>query len=201
MRIITEKKILVATHNQGKLEEFRRLLSPFEVEVVSAAQIGLAEPEETGQTFSENAVLKATLSSKASGLVSLADDSGLCVNALSGRPGLYSARWAGEKRDFFVAMKRINDELGDAPDRSAYFFCALAVAWPDGHVEIIEERCDGKIVWPPRGANGHGYDPVFVPKGDDRAFAEMSFEEKNGVSHRGKALRALAKKMFDTRNS
>jgi len=196
MRKISEKKIVIATHNNGKLREFQELLLPYGVEIASAAQLGLVEPEETGSTFAENALIKAWAAAKAANCVALADDSGLCVNALEGKPGIYSARWAGEGKDFSLAMKRVHEELGGVQDRSAYFTCVLALAWPDGHSEIIEGRCEGEIVWPPRGDKGMGYDPVFVPAGEVRTFAEMGSEEKNARSHRGKALREFIDKFF-----
>lgn len=184
-------RLIIATHNAGKLREFQALLGPYVKEIVSSGQLGLPEPEETGMTFEENALIKARAAAKESGCVVLADDSGLCVNALGGQPGLHSARWGGRNKDFVVAMKRIHDELGDAKDRSAYFMCVLVMVWPDGREVVIEGRCDGHIAWPPRGDKGHGYDPVFVPEGYDRTFAEMDDGEKNALSHRGKALRKL----------
>lgn len=188
MRLFSDKKLVIATHNPGKLVEFRDLLAPFGVEVTSAGDLGLPEPEETGTTFHENAMLKALAAAKASGVPALADDSGLCVNALGGEPGLYTGRWGGPEKDFMKAMARVNDLLGDAKDRSAYFICVLALAWPDGHTETVEGRCPGQIVWPVRGNGGHGYDPCFQPDGETRTFAEMSLEEKHGYSHRGRAI-------------
>lgn len=196
MRQFSGSKLVIATHNSGKLREFQKLLSPYVKEIVSSAQLGLPEPEETGNTFAENALLKASMAAKAANGVALADDSGLCVNALGGQPGIFSARWAGESKDFVHAMKRVHDELGEGFDRSAYFICVLALAWPDGHAELIEGRCSGEITWPPRGENGLGYDPVFVPEGQKRSFAEMDGEEKNILSHRGKALREMMEKHF-----
>ena len=198
MRRFIGDKLVIATHNAGKLREFQALLAPYVKEIVLAAQLGLPEPEETGATFAENALLKARAAATAFGCMALADDSGLCVTALGGKPGLYSARWAGPEKDFAKAMQRIQDELGTSVDRSAYFLCVLALAWPDGHAEIIEGRCDGTMVWPPRGEKGLGYDPVFVPEGYDRTFAEMNAEEKHTLSHRGKASRALVEKCFAT---
>lgn len=196
MRRFTGGTLVIATHNPGKLQEFRELLGTRVPEIVPAGELNLPEPEETGDTFLENAIIKARAAAKASGHVALADDSGLCVTALGGKPGLHSARWAGPDKDFNAAMKRIHDELGASPGRSAYFVCVLALIWPDGHAGIIEERCNGTIVWPPRGNKGHGYDPVFMPDGHDRTFAEMDAAEKHALSHRGKALRALAERYF-----
>ncbi|HYI04312.1 MAG TPA: non-canonical purine NTP pyrophosphatase, partial [Reyranella sp.] len=164
-------KLVVATHNRGKAGEIRTMLSPFGVEIVSAAELGLPVPEETGTTFEENATLKALAATRASGLPALADDSGLSVVALDGQPGLYTADWEGPTRDAMVGMKRIQDELAKrkVPDtdaaRGATFHCVLALAWPDEHVELVHGTLDGRIVWPPRGSGGHGYDPCFQPFG------------------------------------
>ncbi|WP_367160642.1 RdgB/HAM1 family non-canonical purine NTP pyrophosphatase [Kozakia baliensis] len=181
-------KIVLASHNKGKLEEFRVLFAPTGIEIVSAAELGLPEPEETADSFAGNAEIKALAAARASGLPALADDSGFCVRALDGRPGIYSARWGGPTRDFDAAMARVNDELGASPDRHAAFVAVLCLAWPDGETRCVEGRCEGEAVWPPRGAGGHGYDPIFVPKGETRSFAEMNGDEKNAVSHRGRAL-------------
>lgn len=183
--------LVIATHNPGKLTEFRALLRDHVPNIASAGELGLPEPEETGTTFVENALLKATAAAKASNRVALADDSGLCVTALQGDPGLYSARWAGPNKDFASAMRKVHEALGDNPDRSAYFIAVLALVWPDGRQEIFEGRSDGQIVWPPRGTHGHGYDPIFQPEGETRTFAEMPPGEKDAISHRGKALRSL----------
>jgi XTP/dITP diphosphohydrolase len=193
MRRFTDSKLVIATHNPGKVREFRDLLGSRVPEIVSAGELGLPEPEEPGETFLENAIIKARAAAKASGHVALADDSGLCVAALGDKPGLHSARWAGPERDFGKAVQRIHDELGANTDSSAYFLCVLALVWPDGHAETVEGRCNGKIIWKPRGNKGHDYDPWFVPEGHDRTFAEMDAAEKNALSHRGKALRALVK--------
>lgn len=191
MRRFDGGKLVLATHNKGKLAEFRDLLAPYGVEVVSAGDLSLPEPEENGADFRENALIKARAAATAAKLPALADDSGLCVLALGGKPGLYSSRWGGPEKDFFKAMRRVHEELGEASDRSAYFICVLALVWPDGHEEIVEGRCEGKIIWPLRGAGGHGYDPCFQPKGESRTFAEMGAEEKHALSHRGHALRGL----------
>jgi XTP/dITP diphosphohydrolase len=195
---------VIATHNSGKLREIGDLLSPYGIEVQSAAARGLPDVEETGTTFLANARIKAMVAAAASGLPALADDSGLVVDALGGAPGVYSARWAGPKRDFGGAMQKIEDELRargalDAHSRSAHFACALSVAWPDAHVEEFEGRIDGTIVWPPRGGAGFGYDPIFLPDGFHRTFGEMTAEEKHGLleqrdglSHRARAFGKLA---------
>ncbi|MHA1539147.1 MAG: RdgB/HAM1 family non-canonical purine NTP pyrophosphatase, partial [Alphaproteobacteria bacterium] len=185
-RLFKEPKLLVASHNVGKVREIKFLLESKDVtgiEILSAHDLNLEEPEETGTTFHENAALKARAACAASGLPSLADDSGLCVNALGGDPGIYSARWAGKDKDFSVAMQKINDNLGDNPDRSAYFVCVLALCWPDGEIAYFEGRINGTILWPPRGENGFGYDPFFQPVNDSRVFGEMSFDEKNTTNH------------------
>jgi len=168
------------------------LLKNFGKDIVSAGSLGLPSPEETGTTFTDNAILKARAAMQATGDFALSDDSGLCVNALGGDPGLYSARWSEGDKTFLKAMARIQNELGEAPDRSAYFICVLALCWPDGTTETIEGRCDGIIAPTPRGAMGHGYDPIFIPNGETRTFAEMQDSEKNKISHRGKATLTLA---------
>lgn len=185
------ERLVIATHNKGKLIEFRDLLSPYVDVITSAGELGLPEPEETGSTFTENALLKAQAAAKLSDSLSLADDSGLCVTALAGKPGLHSARWAGPEKDFAAAMKRVHDEIGDAADRSAYFIAVLALVWPDGRKEIYEGRIDGTYVWPPRGDKGHGYDPAFMPNGYAMTFAEMDPVEKNAISHRALAVQKL----------
>ncbi|MBD8906262.1 RdgB/HAM1 family non-canonical purine NTP pyrophosphatase [Methylorubrum zatmanii] len=200
-RILTGK-VVIATHNAGKLVEMRELLAPFGVEAVSAGELGLPEPDETGTMFSENAAIKALAAAKASGLPAFADDSGLCVDALDGAPGLFSARWAGPDKDFAGAMARIAAELDSrgASDRRAHFVSALVLAWPDGHTELFEGRIFGDLV-EPRGSLGFGYDPMFRPDGMDRTFGEISSEEKHGVdwqsgnalSHRARAFVLLAK--------
>lgn len=191
--------LLVATHNAGKLEEMRQLLAPFGVSVVSAADKGLAEPAETESSFVGNARIKAHAAAKATGLPALADDSGLCVDALGGRPGVWTADWAEGPggRDFLRAMQRTRAELGDAPEPwGAEFRCTLVLAWPDGTDEVYEGAVRGRLVWPIRGALGHGYDPMFVPEGETRTFAEMTPAEKNALSHRARALAALVSERF-----
>lgn len=189
--LLSPAPLVIATHNAGKLEEFSALLRPYVGQVTSCGALGLPEPEETGTTFEENALLKARAAAQASGCVALADDSGLCVNALGGKPGIYSARWAGAERDFAAAMMFIRNELGSCQDRSAFFMSVLALVWPDGREMIFEGRADGRLVWSACGTNGHGYDPWFVPDGFDVTYAEMNPDEKNAISHRGLAVRKL----------
>jgi len=197
-------RVVIATHNSGKLEEMRGLLAPYGIDAVSAADLGLPEPDETGVTFAENARIKAFASANATGLPAFADDSGLCIEALGGAPGLYTARWAGPEKDFAAAMSRVEDELRDAgandpAQRRAYFISALCLAWPDGHAEDFEGVVEGTLVWPPRGPAGFGYDPMFQPDGHERTFGEMTGVEKHGLpplgrglSHRARAFIALA---------
>ncbi|MGS1017315.1 RdgB/HAM1 family non-canonical purine NTP pyrophosphatase [Allosphingosinicella humi] len=187
-------KLVIASHNKGKIREIAELLGPYGIEPVSAADLDLPEPEETGNTFIDNAELKARLAADLSGLPALADDSGLCVDALEGKPGIFSARWAGETKDFTIAMARVNDEMADKePEagRDAHFICALSVAWPDGHLESFEGRVDGTLVWPPRGDRGFGYDPMFEPIGHPLTFGEMDPADKHAISHRADAFRKL----------
>jgi len=188
-------RLVIASHNPGKVREIAALLAPFAIEVVSAAALGLDEPEETGASFVANAELKARAAAAAAGLPALADDSGLAVAALDGAPGIYSARWAGEAKDFGAAMARVERELGGR-DRSAAFICALALCWPDGHCEIFEGRVDGALVWPPRGGRGFGYDPMFVPAGRTETFGEMDQDEKHRISHRADAFARLVAACF-----
>jgi len=186
-------RLVIATHNPGKLAEMRELLAPYGVEAVSAGELSLAEPDETGTTFAANARIKAQAAARASALPAFSDDSGLCVDALGGEPGIYSARWAGPGKDFRQAMERIDALLRERgalnPDlRQAHFVSALCVAWPDGHLEAFEARVDGTLVWPPRGDAGFGYDPMFLPEGHSRTFGEMTSEEKHGLPPRGLGL-------------
>ena len=192
-RRLSEKTLVIASHNQGKVVEIDALLAPLGITVSSAAELGLEEPEETGQTFVENAELKAHAAASISGLPSLADDSGLVVPALGGAPGIYSARWAGPKKDFNAAMKRVADALlmAGTTDRRAYFVCVLSLAWPDGHVESFEGQVHGQIVWPMRGTRGFGYDPIFQPDGYDITFGEMDPDKKHQMSHRAHAFDQL----------
>jgi len=194
IRKLAPGKLVIASHNEGKVREIEALLGPYGIRPVSAKSLDLPEPEETGTTFVANAELKALQAADLSGLPALADDSGLCVEALNGDPGILSARWAGPGKDFGVAMKLVEDRLAAAgPDavRDAHFVCALALAWPDGHVEWFEGRVDGLLVWPPRGEHGFGYDPMFVPNGHDRTFGEMTHDEKTPLTHRAAAFRQL----------
>ncbi len=195
IRKLQPGRLVIASHNPGKVREIRALLGGHGIEPVSAADLGLPEPDETGTTFVANAELKALQAADLSGLPALADDSGLCVEALNLDPGIFSARWAGETKDFRVAMQRVEDRLAACPPgtpRDAHFICALALAWPDGHVEWFEGRVDGCLVWPPRGSNGFGYDPMFVPLGHDQTFGEMAPEAKHPLTHRADAFRQLA---------
>jgi XTP/dITP diphosphohydrolase len=200
MRALEDKKIVVASHNDGKLREFAQLMAPFGFEAKSAAELGLPEPDETGTTFEENAYIKAFAAAKATGLPALSDDSGLCVDALGGKPGVYTANWAGPKRDFSLGMRRVEDALQAAnatspADRRGHFMATFCLADPEGHDWLFEGRVDGTIVWPPRGEQGHGFDPVFMPDGYDITFGQMPAEMKHswapgqpGLSHRARAF-------------
>jgi len=192
------KKLVLASHNAGKLREIADLLRPFQIEVVNAGALGLPEPEETGSTFTENAELKARAAAAASGLVALSDDSGLCVAALDGQPGIYSARWAGPEKDFGLAMRRVEDELKQSrsPDRRAHFVCALSLCWPDGHCETFQGEVHGQLVFPPRGGRGFGYDPIFLADGYDITFGEMDPDAKHAISHRAVAFRKMIDACF-----
>ncbi len=205
-RILEPGKLVIATHNAGKLPEMAALLSPYGMQVVSAGELGLPEPDETGTTFAENALIKAHAAASSSGLPAFADDSGLCVAALGGAPGVYTADWAermpyeaeliGQKsgRDWYMAMGKVEGklaELGPGADRSAYFISTLALAWPDDHAEVFEGRAPGSLTWPPRGSLGFGYDPVFVPEGYNETFAELGAEGKHRLSHRAAAFAKL----------
>jgi XTP/dITP diphosphohydrolase len=192
-RLTSGVRLVIATHNPGKLKEMRDLLAPYGIEAISAGDMGLDEPEETGTTFGANARIKAQAAARASGLAAFADDSGLAVDALDGEPGIYSARWAGPERDFRAAMEAIETKLRErgatTPQRRrAHFVSALCIAWPDAHVEEFDARVDGTLVWPPRGDKGFGYDPMFLPDGHTRTFGEMSSDEKHGLPPRGKGL-------------
>jgi len=201
MRKFDGDKLLLATHNAGKLEEMRALLASSGVEVVSSAMLRLPEPEETETTFLGNARIKAHAASRATGLIALGDDSGLEVDALGGQPGVYTADWAETPhgRDFLMAMGKVHGALlgAGAPEPwSARFRCTLVLAWPDGHEEVIEGTSDGRLTWPIRGAEGHGFDPMFVPEGHETTFAEMPNAEKNRISHRAQAMSALLARCF-----
>lgn len=189
-------RLIVASHNPGKVREIKELLAPFQADVVSAGDLDLPEPEETGLTFIANAELKALASARAANAVALADDSGLAVSALNGAPGIYSARWAGPDKDFDMAMRKIESELGDAADRSAKFVCALTLAWPDSHCETFEGTVSGVLTFPQRGDKGFGYDPIFVPDGYDITFAEMDPDKKHDMSHRADAFSKLVPACF-----
>ena len=202
---------MIATHNPGKLAEMRDLIAAYGVEATSAGELGLREPEETGTTFRANARIKAQAAAKASGMASFADDSGLAVDALGGKPGIHSARWAGPEKDFRFAMNEIQTKLieqgAKAPEqRRAHFVSALCVAWPDGHLEEFEATVDGTLVWPPRGDKGFGYDPMFLPDGHALTFGEMSSDDKHGLppygkglSHRARAFLKLAEACLERR--
>ena len=184
---------MIATHNPGKLAEMRELLAPYKIDAISASNMDLPEPDESGTSFRANARIKAEAAAKAADLPAFADDSGLVVDALGGAPGIYSARWAEPDKNFFAAMETVEQQLREAgatspAQRTAHFVSALCVAWPDGHVEEFEARVDGTIVWPPRGDKGFGYDPIFLPDGHARTFGEMPSEEKHGLPPRGKGL-------------
>ncbi|RHW16600.1 RdgB/HAM1 family non-canonical purine NTP pyrophosphatase [Sphingomonas gilva] len=199
IRKLAPGRLVIASHNPGKVREIRDLLGPYGIDPVSAADLDLPEPEETGTTFVANAELKARAAADLSGLPALADDSGLCVEALGGEPGIFSARWAGEAKDFGLAMRLVHEHLaarGPETPRDAHFVCALALAWPDGHVEWFEGRVDGTLVWPPRGENGFGYDAMFMGVGMDQTFGEIAPEVKHAISHRADAFRQLVAAVF-----
>jgi len=199
IRKLAPGKLVIASHNAGKVRESAALLGPYGIEPISAASLDLPEPEETGTTFIANAELKAMQAADMSGLPALADDSGLCVEALGGDPGLFSARWAGESKDFALAMQKVWDGIedkGTAAGHDAHFICALALAWPDGHIQAFEGRVDGTLVWPPRGDQGFGYDAMFVPLGYDISFGEMDPDAKHAMSHRADAFRQLVTATF-----
>ncbi|MEM8697032.1 MAG: RdgB/HAM1 family non-canonical purine NTP pyrophosphatase [Pseudomonadota bacterium] len=205
-RTLEPGKLVIASHNPGKVREIGDLLGPHGMDVVSAGELGLPEPEETGTSFAENALIKARAGAQGSGHVALADDSGLCVDALDGAPGVYTADWAeadgfegGPGRDWYMAMGKVEGklaELGPDTDRGAHFACTLALAWPDGHSEVFEGRVVGHLTWPPRGTLGFGYDPVFVPGGQTHTFAEIAPEEKHAISHRADAFAKMLKAVF-----
>lgn len=205
-RRLGSETLVIATHNAGKLKEISALLAPHGVNCISAGSLGLPEPAETGATFVENALIKARAAAECAGLPALADDSGLSVTALGGRPGVYTADWAerqwfeGEPgRDWYMAMGKVEGllcEQGADADRSAWFSCVLALAWPDGDSAVYEGRVDGSLVWPPRGTMGFGYDPVFVPSGRSKTFAELDPEEKHRISHRADAFAKLVADQF-----
>lgn len=202
VRKLEAGKLVIASHNQGKVREIQELLAPFGMEVISAGDLNLPEPVEDGDTFVANSLIKSVAASKASGLPALADDSGLSVDILSGAPGIYSARWAGPRKDFGRAMKKVEDAICEydtieqKADRSAAFICALSLAWPDGHTEVFEGRVSGQMVWPARGEAGFGYDPTFQPDGYDVTFGEMEPAEKHEISHRADAFKQMVEACF-----
>lgn len=204
-------RLLIATHNKGKLKEFQELFEPYGIEIVSAGELDLPEPEETGTTFIENARIKAHAAASASGILSLSDDSGLCVDALGGKPGVYTANWAGPQRDFSLGMRRVEDALQAAnatspAQRHGYFMATFCLADPDGADWLFEGRVDGTILWPPRGERGHGFDPVFMPEGYDITFGQMTAEMKHGwvpgqegLSHRARAFAKFTAAVLEDR--
>lgn len=189
-------RLVIASHNDGKLREIQALVAPHGVTALSALELGLAAPEETGASFAENARIKAEAATTSTGEAALADDSGLAVPALDGAPGIHSARWAGPQRDFAAAMEKLERALESHDDRGAYFACALAIAWPDGHTEVFEGEVHGTLVWPPRGKRGFGYDPMFLPAGGTRTFGEMDPAAKHHISHRAAAFRRFVDACF-----
>ena len=210
-RKLTPGRMVLATHNAGKVREIAALLGPYGMDMVSAGELGLPEPDETGTTFAENALLKARAAAAASGLPAIADDSGLCVAALGGQPGVYTADWSEVQsfegnaayptgsRDWYMAMGKVEGrlaELGPDTDRGGYFTCTLAVVWPDGEEAVFEGRVHGALTWPPRGTLGFGYDPVFIADGYDRTFAEIDPSEKHAISHRADAFAKLVAALF-----
>ena len=192
-RRLTVGPLVIASHNAGKVAEIGALIAPLGIEVLGAASLGLAEPEETGDDFLANAEIKARAAAEAASLPALADDSGLDVAALAGAPGIHSARWAGEGRDFTFAMRRVHQEMTSSanPDTRARFVCALALVWPDGHLESVEGEVAGRVTWPPRGEHGFGYDPMFIARGESLTFAEMEPNAKHAISHRADAFAKL----------
>jgi XTP/dITP diphosphohydrolase len=196
-KVTRGETLVLASHNKGKLREIEALLRPHGIEVVSAADLGLPEPVEDAPDFAGNARIKAVAAAVATGLPALSDDSGFCVAALAGAPGVFSARWAGASKDFAAAMAMVHERIGADPDRRAWFIAALCLAWPDGHTETFLGRIDGAVVWPPRGDRGFGYDPMFVPAGGQQTFGEMDPEEKHAVSHRARAFAQVLTACFD----
>jgi XTP/dITP diphosphohydrolase len=194
-RRFVEPKLVIASHNPGKIVEIAALLAPYNVEAMGAASLGLAEPEETEPTFEGNAALKARAATRATGLPALADDSGVVVPSLGGAPGIYSARWAGPAKDFTLAMERVHRELGDK-DRTASFVSVLALVWPDGEAALFRGEIHGRLSWPPRGGNGFGYDPMFIPEGYDRTFGELPHTVKYAIDHRARAFQKLVAACF-----
>jgi XTP/dITP diphosphohydrolase len=191
VRKLSGTRLVVASHNPGKVREIADLIAPWNLQAISVGELGLPEPDETEPTFAGNALLKARAAAAGAGLPALADDSGLCVEALDGAPGIYSARWAGPSKDFSLAMEEVHRRMqaSGRSSRAAWFICALAIAWPDGVEASFEGRIDGQLVWPPRGSRGFGYDPMFVPEGHSLTFGEMEPQAKHAMSHRARAFR------------
>ncbi|MEM8800383.1 MAG: RdgB/HAM1 family non-canonical purine NTP pyrophosphatase [Pseudomonadota bacterium] len=202
-RILTENELIVASHNTGKVREIGELIAPFGLEAKSVGELGFDVPVEDGKSFAENAAIKAHAAAKRSGKPALSDDSGLCVDALGGAPGIYSADWAGEPRDFGRAMEKVHvaliDHKAPASEWTAHFTCALCIAWPDGHEEVFLGRVDGHLIWPPRGDHGFGYDPMFIPEGHQQSFGELAPEIKHAMSHRADAFQQLKTACLDPR--
>ena len=198
---ILDEEIVIASHNSGKIKEFRDLFKKYKIKIKSASDFNIVEPEETGSTFSDNALIKARETTKGSGQVSIADDSGLCVNALDGDPGIYSARWAGEDKNFSRAIDIIKDKLESKKVKKtkAHFVCSLAVVWPNQQYKVYEGKVYGKISFPPRGNNGFGYDPIFIPNGYKITFGEMDPSEKHSISHRANAFNLLKLELLNDR--
>jgi XTP/dITP diphosphohydrolase len=190
-------KLVLASHNKGKLAELFDMLRPYQIEIISAGALGLPEPDETAPDFAGNARIKALAAAAASGLPAFSDDSGFCAAALDGEPGVLSARWGGPEKDFAHAMALVHERAGDAADRRAWFVAALCLAWPDGHTETFVGRVDGTMVWPPRGANGFGYDPMFIPEGGTETFGEMEPDAKHAISHRARAFDQVRRSCFE----
>ena len=187
-KLVPGTRLVLASHNKGKLVELADLLRPYQIEIVSAGALGLPEPEETAPDFAGNARIKALAAATATNLPAFSDDSGFCVAALGGQPGVLSARWAGPEKDFGMAMRLVHERVGDSADRRAWFVAALCLAWPDGHTETFLGREQGIMVWPPRGEKGFGYDPMFVPDGGTETFGEMDPDAKHAISHRARAF-------------
>jgi len=197
-RPFTGRTLVVASHNAGKVKEIRDLLAPYRIDVTSARELDLPEPDETGKTFAENARLKALSAAVLSGLPALADDSGLCVPALKGAPGIHSARWAGADKNFACAMEKVHRQLNEQgmTDAKAYFWCSLCLGWPDGRGDVFEGQVHGRLVWPPRGNQGFGYDPMFLPDGERETFGEMDPARKHALSHRARAFESMVHACF-----
>ena len=191
---ILKKNLVIASHNQGKVSEINELFETYEINLIPVSNFKLKEPVENGISFRENALIKARAASKQTGYIAIGDDSGLCINALNGNPGIFSARWAGPKKDFELAINRVKTALKGKTDNAAQFICGLALVWPDGHEDYFEGNVEGIIKFPPKGKNGFGYDPIFYPNGYNKTFSEFSLIEKNKITHRTKAFLKLASK-------